>query len=180
MNEIEEKQNGIGKKINIRETCPGCGNRTRYPEHPLCSLCNAQYLEETATALEKEQPILSRLGWVKEKGKITLRQLKEKLEEKEREEKSEKQPIWDKSHEQIQAELKRQEITRIDTLAYNKAVGKRFERLWNAEKRNQQLSRQVYASQKAVESLEKFLADLETKTDQPLNVAETETVSIKN
>ncbi len=180
MDGIKEKQKRTGKRVNNRETCPGCGNRMRYPEHPLCSLCNVQYLDETATALEKEEPILNRLSWVAEKGKITLQQSEEKLEIKEREEGKEKQLIWNQAHQQIKAELQRQKILRIDKLAYNKAVGKRFERLWNAKKRNQQLSRQVYAIRKAIESLKKFLAGLETKAEQPPIISETETVSLEN
>ena len=180
MDGIKERQNGIGKKINNRETCPGCGNRARYPEHPLCPLCNAQYLEETATALERELPILKRLSWTEEKGKITLQRLEEKLEVKEEEEGSKKQLIWNQAHQKIQAELQRQEILQIDKLAYNKAVGKRFERLWNAKKRNQQLSRQVYAFWKAVESLKEFLADLGTKVKQSPTIAEAEIAFVEN
>ncbi len=167
MDGIKGIRDKIAKKINPRETCPGCGNRMRYPEHPLCPRCNEQYSRETATALAEGNPILSRVLWAKERGEETLQRLKEKLAEEEEKEKREKQPVWNESHQQIQAELW-QQGKRVDTRTYNRAVGMRFEKLWNVKEKNRQLSRQVYGLRKAIGSLGKFLANINTEDNEQI------------
>lgn len=151
------------RKPNNKETCPGCGTRSRYPEHPFCPRCNRQYEEVTATALAEGKPITSRLVAATKKGQAMLQQLEERLETKEREEKEAQQPFWNQAHRKFQQNLQAQNVLRVNPEIRNMAVGKIFERLWCEDEKNQQLSRQIFGLGKAIASLEKLLEELKIK-----------------
>ena len=160
---------------NHRETCPACGNRTRYPEHPICPKCNKVYIDETANmALSDEGDPVSRLDWAKIKGQETLVKLRNEHQQAQEKERLVQKPFWNEAFAVVQNKLKAKGIGRIDSKAFNKAKGKVFTELWLAEKpagidcslsKNERelLSKKIRGLKKAIESLESFLEQLEEK-----------------
>ncbi len=159
---------------NNRETCPACGNRTRYPEHPMCPKCNKLYIEETAdAALSDDLNPISRIDWAKKKGQETLKKMKEEYQQAQEKERLVQKPFWNEAFAIVQNKLKAKGIGRIDSKAFNKAKGKVFTELWGSEKpqidcslsKNERelLSRKIRGLKKAIESLEIFLDQVEEK-----------------
>ncbi len=161
---IAQRQNDNVIKNN-KETCPGCGNRTRYPEHPLCPKCNAGYIEITARALAgsgQNQPIIGRKEFAAKKGEETRARLTVEVNVGEKLLTEKQGPVWRQAHQQIHEALTERDIVRVDRRTYGKAVGVKFNELWGTDKDGQQLSRRIYGLKKAIDSLGKFLDELAT------------------
>lgn len=168
---------------NNKETCPCCGYRTRYPEHPLCPYGNSEYVKIAETAKQNGQKIiLTRIDYAKQKGVVTLERLRSELAVAQRQEQEKQQPFWNKAHTDVRASVRtemiemankvllyqRAEIPQIGISRdeYNKKVGVRFNELWNADEDNKKLSRKVYGLRKAVESLKKLLESFEQQNKE--------------
>ncbi len=157
---IERKNPG---QKNNKETCPACGKRKRYPEHPLCPDCNAAFINDSAEALVDGRKVVDRIKFAEQKGKETLLIFEQELALAVRKEKDKQQPFWDKAHREIKARLREQGSVRVDNRTYRTAVGKQFGIFWNEEPGNQKLSRKVYGLQMAIRSLGNLLQSFETK-----------------
>lgn len=160
--EVREAKAFPNPNYNHKETCPVCGKHARYPEHPLCPGCNKQYIQEIAeevALVDSEEPILTRVEWAVPKGRETLQRVQKELEVAESMEREKQKPYWEQAHREVQENLKKRGLVRIDPQAFNKAKGLRFGRLWNNDPEHTKLSKRVFGLRKAVESLEGFLEE---------------------
>ena len=138
---------------NSKETCPACGNRSRYPEHPLCQDCNKEYVLEAANLAVSGTLPPSRLQWARSRGDGTLLLLRKEYEEAKEEERELQKPYWEKAHMVLTQKLS----SRIDTKVFNKAKGIEFGKMWNADPERVKLSKRVNGLYRAIASLEAFL-----------------------
>lgn len=161
---VNQKVQGNGNGKNIKEACPVCGRRTRYPEHPMCPECNNKYTEEVNSAGNGDiVVIITRMQYAISRGEITLEMLRNDLRALGKGLEEKQKPVWGKAHAKAVNDLREKGIVATDKKSYGKAVGEVFASLWNANPENSRLSKKVYGLKKRVESLEKFLSEAKQK-----------------
>ena len=143
----------------VRETCPACKRRTRWPEHPLCPSCNKRFINEQAERLAEGGEIRDRLEYAIEQAEISLQELQQELELLEAGLQEVQQPLWQEAYESVRQSLREQGIF-VDKAALKTFVGKKFGVLWEQKASDEQkkLARRAFGLKKAIESLKRFLA----------------------
>lgn len=149
------------------ETCPACGQRERRSDCLLGGKCRKKYDEEVVLALVGGHQAVDMFDFAEANGRETLERLKEEWQEARDEKNRIHKSLWSRAAMQVQANLSSQTSSlHITEGIRHRATLNIFENLRDENRRYKGASRKVQSLRKAIESLQKYLAELPAKRQE--------------